>query len=187
MSGKKQGVGATRLAVRPVATVVTVESAPAMAAPSSAPVTATETPPQWGMIYLLARIFYAMRSRTEDGLKPFGLTPMQSTILATLKRWDGLSSAELSRRFGVTPQTMGEMIANLERRLLVARRQDPANRRALKLTLTPEGRKMVRLCDDALEAVEGEMFKSLSERELKQLQRQLMTLHDDMGLRADLE
>ncbi len=189
MSGKKQSVGAARLAAEADQAVVTVESPgpasrPSLATTRDAP--ATDPPFQWGMIYLLARIFYGMRGRTEDGLKPFGLTPMQVTILATLDRWDGLSSAELSRRFRVTPQTMGEMIANLERRSLLARSQDPANRRALKLNLTSEGRKMTRLCDEALDGVEAEMFKGLSERDFKQLRRQLRQLHDDMGLTTEV-
>ena len=188
MSGKKQSVGAVRLATGATSPVATIESR----APALPPSLATDReadradrPFQWGMIYLLARIFYAMRGRTEDALKPHGLTPMQVTILATLNRWDGLSSAEMSRRFGVTPQTMGEMIANLERRSLLTRTQDPSNRRSLRLNLTAEGRKMVRLCDEVLDKVETEMFKGMSEREFKQFRRQLAMLHDDLGLTED--
>ncbi len=187
MSAKKQRPGAILLAdgagkPAPVEPRMAA-SRPSLAATREAP--ASEPPFQWGMIYLLARIFYGMRSRTEEGLKSFGLTPMQVTILATLSRWDGLSSAELSRRFRVTPQTMGEMIANLERRALVERSQDPANRRALRLNLTKPGRVMMRKCDKALDGVEAEMFKGLSERDFKQLRRQLMQLHADMGLTAE--
>ncbi len=80
---------------------------------------------------------------------------------------------------------MGEMIANLERRSLLARTQDPSNRRALKLNLTVEGRKMVRQCDEVLDGVETDMFKGMSEREFKQLRRQLAQLHDDLGLTAE--
>ena len=188
MSGKKQSAGAVRLAAGAASPVAKIESP----APAPRPPLATdreadrpEGPFQWGMIYLLARIFYAMRGHTEDALKPYGLTPMQVTILATLNRWDGLSSAEMSRRFGVTPQTMGEMIANLERRSLLARTQDPSNRRALKLNLTADGRKMVRQCDEVLDGVETDMFKGMSEREFKQLRRQLAQLHDDLGLTED--
>ncbi|HEX4096751.1 MAG TPA: MarR family transcriptional regulator, partial [Caulobacteraceae bacterium] len=126
-------------------------------------------PEKWGMIYLLARIFYAMRQQSEDALKPHNLTPMQFTILSSLKRWDGMSSAELSRRFGVTPQTMGEMIGNLERRALVARVQDPANRRALRLSLTPAGEKLFNACEAAMQAVEAEMFEQMSSRDLEAL------------------
>ena len=139
-------------------------------------------PEKWGMIYLLARIFYAMRQRTEDALRPHNLTPMQFTILSSLKTWDGLSSAELSRRFGVTPQTMGEMIGNLERRALIARVQDPANRRALKLSLTTAGGRLFDDCEAAMQAVEAEMFEDMSARDLDALKSRMIGLHNHFGL-----
>jgi DNA-binding MarR family transcriptional regulator len=142
----------------------------------------TGPPEKWGMIYLLARIFYAMRQRTEDALKPHNLTPMQFTILASLKSWNGLSSAELSRRFGVTPQTMGEMIGNLERRSLIARVQDPANRRALRLSLTRAGEQLLDACEAAMQAVEAEMFADISPRDMESLRARMVGLHNHLGL-----
>ena len=139
-------------------------------------------PEKWGLVYLLARIFYAMRQRSEDALKPHNLTPMQFTILSSLKRWDGLSSAELSRRFGVTPQTMGEMIGNLERRALIARVQDPSNRRALRLSLTEAGDRLFATCEAAMQAVEAGMFEDMSARDLDALRARLNGLHDGLGL-----
>ena len=139
-------------------------------------------PEKWGMIYLLARIFYAMRQKSEDALRPHNLTPMQFTILNSLKTWQGLSSAELSRRFGVTPQTMGEMIGNLERRALVVRVQDPANRRALKLSLTPSGERLLDTCESAMQAVEADMFADMSPRDLEALRGRMVGLHNHLGL-----
>jgi DNA-binding MarR family transcriptional regulator len=142
-------------------------------------------PDKWGMIYMLARIFYAMRQRTEDALRPHNLTPMQFTILNSLKTWDGLSSAELSRRFRVTPQTMGEMIGNLERRSLVIRVQDPSNRRALKLSLTRTGDQLLDTCESAMQAVEAEMFADMSPRDLDALRGRMIALHSHLGLQFD--
>src|SRR6516162_9249097 len=72
----------------------------ALAADSqAAPGPGIEPPFKWDMVYLLARAFYEVRDRTEEMLEPFSLTPMQFTILASLERWVGLNSAELSRRF----------------------------------------------------------------------------------------
>src|SRR3954462_11866600 len=67
---------------------------------------AFEAPVKWNMIYLIARVFYEMHGRTERALAPQNVTALQFTILSTLHRCEGLSSAELSRRFKVTPQTM---------------------------------------------------------------------------------
>ena len=152
------------------------------APPEAARLAPAGPPEKWGMIYLLARIFYVMRQRSEDTLRPHNLTPMQFTILHSLKAWDGLSSAELSRRFGVTPQTMGEMIGNLERRALIARVQDPANRRALKLSLTAAGGRLLDLCETAIQGIEAEMFEDMSARDLDALRARMIGLHNRLGL-----
>ena len=186
MSGKKRSlgaVGAMESAQRPVGSRrgATARTMPLL---TDAP---SDPPFPWGMIYLLARIFYAMRQKTEDALRPFNMTPMQFTILATLRRWDGLSSAELSRRFGVTPQTMGEMIGNLERRALVVRAQDPSNRRALRLALTDHGREQLIDCEAVIHKVEAAMFEDMSPRDLEALKGRMISLHAHLGLSFTLD
>ena len=173
MRGKKSGEDAIR--------------SPAAKAKAAKPLPPATPPFPWEMIYLFARIFYDMRGRCEDALKPYAVTTMQFTILATLGQWDGLSSAELSRRFNVTPQTMGEMIGNLERRLLVERRQDPANRRALRLSLTAAGVRLVKQCNVAMDKVETQMLKGLSKKEVDELRDRLMVLNTHLGIRNEAE
>lgn len=176
MSSKKR-------AADPVAVLEPTERPRARPAAASGPsADASKPPASWGMIYLLARIFYAMRHRTEDALKPYNLTPMQFTIMSTMSRFQGLSSAELSRRFRVTPQTMGEMIGALERRGLVVRAQDPANRRALRLDLTPEGVRLFHVCEAVMQEVEASMFEDMSPREQDALRARLVGLHARLGL-----
>ena len=180
MGAKKSSAAAERLAEP-------ARSARARGAARAAPLTAVEDPQSadgpfpWSLVYLFARIFYAVRMRSEEALKPYSLTPMQFTILATLGRWPGLSSAELSRRFNVTPQTMGEMVANLERRSLVERGQDQSNRRALKLSLTQVGRSLVRTCDAEMNKVEVEMVRGLSPAQRVELRSSLSALHSEIG------
>jgi DNA-binding MarR family transcriptional regulator len=169
MSDKKQAVA--------VASRAGAESHP-VAMPKSAAIANDAPPKQWGMIFVLARIFYAMRSRCDEALQPHGLTPMQFTIISTLNAYSGMSSAELSRRFNVTPQTMGEMIVNLERRAVVERRQDPTNRRALKLSLTDEGRRLLEVGNKAMNKVETEMFSALPPAAREDLRTRLRELHD---------
>ena len=170
---------------REAADVSVLERGRTSAAVQTASPTSVGPPEKWGMIYLLARIFYAMRQKSEDALRPHNMTPMQFTILDSLKRWNGLSSAELSRRFRVTPQTMGEMIGNLERRALIARVQDPANRRALRLSLTDAGERLLETCESEMQAIEAQMFEQMSARDVESLRGRLCGLHDRMGLSFD--
>jgi len=145
---------------------------------------AFEEPHKWNMTYLLARIFYEVKDRTEGALEPHNLTPMQFTILASLSRWKGMCSAELSRRFKVTPQSMGEMIGNLERRGLIVREESPVNRRALKLALSDEGSRVIDSCTAQMRKMEAEMFSAFSPSELHDLRERLISLHEHFGLAA---
>ncbi len=77
------------------------------------------------------------------------------------------------------------MIGNLERRLLVERTQDPANRRALRLSLTASGRKLVKLCNTAMDKVETQMLKGLSRREVEELRERLLSLNAHLGIGQD--
>jgi DNA-binding MarR family transcriptional regulator len=119
---------------------------------------------------------HAVRSRLEEALRHLEVTGIQYTVLSVVGAHEGLSSAELSRRFYVTPQTMNELINGLERRKLIARREDPANRRILKMRLTPLGRRLVVECDAVADRVEADVFGALpreSYRQLRALTRML--------------
>jgi DNA-binding MarR family transcriptional regulator len=51
-----------------------------------------------------------------------------------------LSQRELAERLGLEKSTVSRMVAELERKGLVIRERDPANRRFYRLRLTPAGR-----------------------------------------------
>ncbi len=81
---------------------------------------------------------------------------------------------------------MGEMIANLERRGLVTRRQDPRNRRALKLELTAEGQRVAKLSTEEIGRIERELVGSMSPETAEGLRRGLGELFDRLGLKIGL-
>lgn len=123
--------------------------------------------------YLLHQTSQALRSRLEHGFRPLGVTGLQYTILALLMRHEGLSSADLSRRFFVTPQTMNQIVAGMTRRGLVARQPSAQNKRILRMHLTPAGRELLARCENVADAVETEALASVPEDQL-------------MAMRADL-
>ena len=128
---------------------------------------------EWAMqhpraIYFLNQANHAVRSRLEAALAPMQMTGIQYTVLSVISARDGLSSAELSRRFFVTPQTMNELIGGLQRRNLIIRREDPANRRILRMSLTTEGKRMIKTCDAAADAVERDVFSFLPQETYEQ-------------------
>jgi len=110
--------------------------------------------------YVIARLDRAVRGAIEECLAPFGLTIPQFTALSVLLRRSGLSNAQLARRSYITPQSMHDVVLELERRGLVRRKVDPAHRKILRTTLTAEGRRIVTRCESAVAAMEEEMLIS---------------------------
>lgn len=133
----------------------------AMRAGTDAP--AEAAPPL--LLYAVKQVELAVRAHLEDVLRPVGVTTPQYTALTVLDRHAGLTSAELARNSFVTPQAMRDVVAALENRGLIARHHDPAHRRRLLITLTPEGRALLAATHGAVDALEERMVAGLTDAE----------------------
>lgn len=102
----------------------------------------------------------------EQELKKLSLTNGQYTVLSTIARRSGSSSAEIARRLRVKPQALNEFIPPFEQRGLIVRRGHPDNRRILCVFLTPEGQQLLKQCDEAVDRLEQELFSALSRDEV---------------------
>ena len=117
-------------------------------------------------LYLIKRVQYKTFLRLEGALQPLGVTTTQFRILTTLSHGKKCSSAELSRMFGVKPQTMIKQIAFLEGNGLIERNLAKGSKRVLEVTMTEAGRVALRACDKAATAVEADIFASFEPGEL---------------------
>jgi len=120
-------------------------------------------------MFFLNQANHAVRSRLDAALGVIEMTAIQYTVLSVIGARAGLSSAELSRRFFVTPQTMNELIAALERRGFILRKADPANRRILRMDVTVAGRDMLAKCDALADAVERDVFGAMPDEDYRRL------------------
>jgi len=118
-------------------------------------------------LYLVWQVRYRTFVHLEAALQPHGVTTTQFRILTTLLHGGKRSSAELSRMFGVKPQTMIKQIAFLESRGLIERNLAKGSKRVLEVTLTEAGRVALRACDNAATAIETEIFACLEPAELQ--------------------
>lgn len=126
--------------------------------------------------YLLSQAWFALRNRVDGALKQHGVTGMQFTLLSVLAGRDDLSSAQLSRRFYITPQAMGQVLTTLEDAGWIRRTEDPANRRILRVTLTRAGHDLVRACDAEMREIEEDAFSGIASRDLAALRATLETI-----------
>jgi DNA-binding MarR family transcriptional regulator len=129
-----------------------------------------------GVVYLLKRAELAVRSCAEVALAPYGLTPTQFLVLFQLRESEGVSSAELARTIGVRPQSMGELIAPLEREGLIKRREAPEHRRILRITLTAAGEQLLARALRVARELEEELLSSLTVQEIRHLRGGLAKL-----------
>ena len=134
---------------------------PAQVAPNS------DSRPVPRTLYLVQRVRHKTFAHLEAALQPHGVTTTQFRILTTLLHGGKRSSAELSRMFGVKPQTMIKQIAVLEGSGLIERNLAKGSKRVLEVTMTDAGRAVLRACENASTAVEARIFACLEPAELQ--------------------
>ena len=128
------------------------------------------------MLYLIKQVQYKTSVRLEAALQPLGITAAQFRILATLVHGEKRSSAELSRMFGVKPQTMIKQIAILETNGMIERNLAKGNKRVLEVSLTEAGRNKLRACEKAAAAVEEDIFAAFEPGDLDEYRALMMKL-----------
>lgn len=133
--------------------------------------------------YLVSQVHHPLRNFSDTLLKPYGVTGIQFTVLSVVAHREGLSSADLSRRFYVTPQSMGQLLTTLEGRGLLERTEDANNRRILRITLTAAGRDVVESGTRDMAKLEEDAFSSLNDQEIRTLRSLLRTVVDDLRQR----
>ncbi len=122
---------------------------------------------------LLRQFQSAMRQAMEEPLQDAGLTAAQANVLTELAYGPPRSNAELARVHFVTPQTMVEILASLERRGLISRMSQPEGGRAMLAELTKEGGGKVLAVHLAMRQVEERLLNALSKEDLAHLRRLL--------------
>jgi DNA-binding MarR family transcriptional regulator len=128
--------------------------------------------------YLIRRAQLLIYVNLADCLREHRLTPMQYMMLNVSRRGGEMSSADLARRFAVTPQSVNEMIAALQRKHLITRKVARENRRILRISLTPDGARLLQKCDRQVDRMEDRLFGALSRTDLTVVRSALTALID---------
>jgi DNA-binding MarR family transcriptional regulator len=104
-------------------------------------------------------------------------------LLRTVVARGPVRASDLAAWQGVDKSTISTQVRRLEERGLVARRPDPADRRAVLFTATARGRKLRRRMDTAGAALFGELLRDWPEED----RLALATLLDRFSRRLDNE
>lgn len=123
--------------------------------------------------YLLYRVSSALRPQASSLLAPLGLTLPEFVCMRALSQHPGLSSAELAREVGVTPQAMNTVLHRLESRGAASRPDTVPSGRALPATLTESGQQLLIAAEDAVRVADSRVLAALSLAEQHQLREML--------------
>jgi DNA-binding MarR family transcriptional regulator len=72
------------------------------------------------------------------------LTPRQLALLLVIEECEGLNQTELMERSGIDRSTLSDVVRRLRRKGLIQRRRTRDDARAYAVSLTDEGRRMLR-------------------------------------------
>lgn len=116
-----------------------------------------------------------------DGLlAPHEASVTDWIVLKSLQRPEaasGISQRELASLMRIEPPTVLRHLDRLEGAGLVARRRDDRDRRVIRVTMTPAGRRRFQQLAVVMSAADDELRAQLTPRELDVLYRALEKLH----------
>ena len=109
----------------------------------------------------------------DDRLGEHGVSTPRSKLLAEVARMQPVRLADLAREVGISQGTASTLVEALVRDGLVARGVDDNDRRAIRLTTTPEGEAQARNWLRDYVVVAGDIFGCLTAEEQRELTRLL--------------
>jgi DNA-binding MarR family transcriptional regulator len=122
-----------------------------------------------GIGFLLSQVGALTAARFAEGLEPLGLKPAHAGILRALAEADGLSQQALGEKLGAFPSRLVGLLDEMERRGLVERRDNPADRRSYSLYVTKAGYEALEKIRRVGRDYEDALCAPLSESERVQL------------------
>jgi DNA-binding MarR family transcriptional regulator len=114
----------------------------------------------------LVQLMHTLQDLYAETSRPLGLTPQQAHLLCVLLAGP-FGMTELSRIMSIERSSLTSMVDRLERRELVERQSDPADRRACRIALTPDGNKLADQVHGAYTDRIGELTGTLSATQRK--------------------
>jgi DNA-binding MarR family transcriptional regulator len=115
--------------------------------------------------FVITRLARRMRQAADDGV-----SPTQIAALATINRDGPMTLGELAAAEQVQPPTITAAVGRLEAHGFVRReRDDPGDRRVVRVSVTPQGRKLVERMRSQRTAYLAKRLRDLPPRELETL------------------
>ena len=142
---------------------------------------ATAVPPMMG------RVRTAMMDALDERLAPLDLQTADYLVLAILANGGSATASTVCSFLAHDPGAMTRKIDGLEKRGIVRRVRSEEDRRAIKLELTPEGKKLYPKALAIGVGVANDFLRGFSKAEVKLLESMLQRIHVNAQSLATVE
>ena len=134
-------------------------------------------PRRGNTIALLGQAYSLLGFRIVDGVVGAGhpVKPSHSAVFAQIEQ-GGTRLTTLAARAGMTPQSMGATVDELEGLEYVVRRADPSDRRAKLIVLTPKGEQVVAAGEASIVGIEEDLVAVLGSAGVQRLRDLLLRI-----------
>ena len=92
------------------------------------------------IVFLLAKAYQKAHAKLKKRLSPYGLTPIQSLILAALWGEDCFSASEIGKRLTLDPATLSGIIDRMISGGWIGKISDPEDKRINRIFLTEKSK-----------------------------------------------
>lgn len=150
---------------------------------------ASKTAPPEGddLLELVHALMHQVRARQYEVLRdgPLALTHMESKVLGYFGRHPAATQSDLVQHSGRDKAQVARLIKGLRERGLLDGEADEADRRNLRLSLTADGRTLLRTLMQQTRKVGAQAVAGLSAAEREQLRALLQRLRDNLSSEPD--
>jgi MarR family transcriptional regulator for hemolysin len=137
---------------------------------------------------LVAHVSREWRRAVDGRLQVYGLTEATWLPLLRIARSEApMRQNELAASLSLDGSSVVRLLDALESSGLVERSEDPADRRAKSLALTPRGRRTVDQVERVSQDIRNVVLGEVSDEDLTRSLRLLETVRDRLGSLADAE
>lgn len=122
----------------------------------------------------------AIRRAFNARYKDLELNVTQASLLAYLDERGPLSQTQLATALGMGRAATGLVITALEKRALIERRDNPADRRAWLIALRPEGESLIPPIQEIDQVLRAELRAGISRQERQRLAGLLLHIQSNL-------
>lgn len=135
--------------------------------------------------YVVNHLSRLLTQALGDEIKASGVTPGQFPVLMCLWEQDGLTQRELYERVSIEQATMSNTLARMERDNLIKRNPDPDDRRASRVHLTAQAKKLEGKLAAKAKSVNKRALGALKHKDKKVLLGLMAEMIDNLEAEAD--